>query len=403
MRILLISNTYPPADISGVGVLVHELARQLTGGSHHARVLTRRPPADDPYASGAGGPKLLFPLAAGWRCLRMVSAEPFDLVHVHESDGVFAVLLLRLARWLKRSRTPRLVATLQVSYVRERRAVRPIQAGGRIVSRPTASERVFAWFRAPIHSVLGRLTARWADAVVAPSRVTAGEIEADYGTPVQAVIPNGVSWWPGDDPDSEGEAAPELDGAGDPWPVVLYAGRMRTRKAVAVLLEAFAGLLPSHPRASLVLAGDGEHRAALERRARSLGLVRAVRFLGAIPREQMGRWYRAADVFCLPSIYEGFPVAILEAMAAGLPVVSTTVSGIPEAVEDGVTGLLVEPEDAAGLTRALERLAADAELCRTMGRAARRQVRERFSIDTVCAAYLELWQRLLSQPAAEEP
>jgi glycosyltransferase involved in cell wall biosynthesis len=114
----------------------------------------------------------------------------------------------------------------------------------------------------------------------------------------------------------------------------------------------------------------------------------------------MGRWYRAADIFCLPSIYEGFPVAILEAMAAGLPVVSTSVSGIPEAVEAGVTGLLVEPEDAAGLTRALERLAADAELCRDMGNNARRLVRERFSIHRICAAYLELWQRLLPRPGA---
>ena len=395
MRVLLISNTYPPADISGVGVLVHELARQLVDGAHHVRVLTRRPPPDDAYASGVGGPKLLFPLRAGWRCLRMVTASSFDLVHVHESDGVFAVLLARLARWLNRSCTPRLVATLQVSYVRERRSVRPIRAGGRIVSRPTASERVFAWLRAPLHSLLGRLTAHWSDAVVAPSQVTAREIEEDYGAPVEAVIPNGVSWWPDDDSDSDAARKPG-DTDGDPWPAVLYVGRMRTRKAVAVLLEAFAGLLRNQPQAHLILAGDGEHRQALEQRARSLGIGQAVRFLGAVPREQMGRWYRAADVFCLPSIYEGFPVAILEAMAAGLPVVSTTVSGIPEAVEDGVTGLLVEPEDAAGLTGALECLAADAELCRDMGQAARRLVHERFSIDTICAAYLELWRRQLS-------
>ena len=398
MRVLLISNTYPPADISGVGVLVHELARQLADGSHEPHVLTRRPPADDPHASGVGGPKLLFPLAAGWRSLRMHAARPFDLVHVHESDGVFAVLSLRLARWLKRSSTPRLVATLQVSYVRERRSVRPVRADGRIVSRPTASERVFAWLRAPLHALLGRLTARWSDAVVAPSRVTAGEIEEDYDAPVEAVIANGVSWWPDVESDASDTAAEPEDATETPWPVVLYVGRMRTRKAVAVLLEAFAGLLRAYPKARLVLAGDGEHRQALEQRAEALELGSAVHFLGAVPRQQMGHWYGAADIYCLPSIYEGFPVAILEAMAAGLPVVSTTVSGIPEAVEDGVTGLLVEPEDAAALTDALERLAADAELCRDMGQAGQQLVRERFAIDRVCAEYLELWQRLLAPP-----
>ncbi len=157
MRILIVSNTYPPADISGVGALVSELAHQLGDGGHHVRVLTRRPPASDAYALGVQWPKLLFPLRAGWRCLRMVAASTFDLVHVHESDGVFVVLMLRVARLLRRrSGSPRLVATLQVSYVRERRAVRPVRADGRIVSRPTAGERLFGWVRAPMHSLLGR-------------------------------------------------------------------------------------------------------------------------------------------------------------------------------------------------------------------------------------------------------
>ena len=395
MRILIVSNTYPPADISGVGVLVSELAHQLADGGHHVRVLTRRPPEGDAHALGVQGPKLLFPLRAGWRAMRMAAASPFDLVHVHESDGVFVVLMLRLARLLRRPYgSARLVATLQVSYVRERRSVRPIRADGRIVSTPTSSERLFAWIRAPILSVLGRLTARWSDAVVAPSRVTATEIEEDYGAKVEAVIPNGVSWWP-DESDLRSGKVPANDSEAAPWPVVLYVGRMRTRKAVAVLLEAFSRLLRSHPRAQLVLAGDGEHREALEQRARTLELDRSIRFLGAIPREQMGRWYGAADIYCLPSIYEGFPVAILEAMAAGLPVVSTTVSGIPEAVEDGVTGLLAEPEDAGKLAAALERLADDPELCRQMGDRARSMVQERFAIPKVCADYLELWQRLL--------
>lgn len=398
MRVLIISMTYPPADISGVGVLVHELAHQLGDGGHHVRVITRRPPKDDAYALGVWGPKLLFPLTAVWRYLRLAATSSFDLVHVHESDGVFVALILRCARLLRwRAGTSRLVATLHVSYVRERRSVRAIRANGRIVSRPTASERLFAWVRAPIHSLLGQLTGRLADAVVTSSRVTAGELEEDYGVRVAAVIPNGVSWWPTDSDRPAGGGPTALESQDASHPVVLYVGRMRTRKAVAVLLEAFSRVLKNYPRASLILAGNGEHREALERRVQTLGLDRSIRFLGAVPREQMGRWYDAADIFCLPSIYEGFPLVILEAMAAGLPVVSTTVSGIPEAVEEGVTGLLVEPEDADGLARALEQLAAAPELCKAMGTHARRMVQERYSIRKICGDYLNLWQGLVSR------
>ena len=133
----------------------------------------------------------------------------------------------------------------------------------------------------------------------------------------------------------------------------------------------------------------------MEEQAEALDIASAVSFLGAVPRAEMDSWYGAADIFCLPSIYEGFPVVILEAMAAGLPVVSTTVSGIPEAIEDGVTGLLVAPEDAAALADALDKLAANPRLCSEMGQNARASLREKFSIETTGAAYMELFEHCL--------
>lgn len=392
MRVALVSNTYPPHDISGVGTLVLELARQLRASGHDAVVLTRRAAAGDPFAVATGGAKLLFPLAVGWTYLRSLDGRPFDGVHVHESDGVLVALLVRLARLLGRpSGRARLVATLQVSYVRERRSVGAVRAGGEVVSRPTPSERVFAWLRAPVLSLLGRVTARLADRVVAPSRATAAELREDYGVAEVAVIANGVAPPP---PAPEPEPAPRdpADGA----PVVLYAGRLRTRKAVAVLLAAFARLRVEHPAAVLVVAGDGEQRPALEAQSRRLGIAAAVRFLGAQPRDAMPALYAAADLFCLPSLYEGFPLAILEAMAAGLPVVATAVAGVPEAVEHGVTGLLVPPEDAAALARALAELAADPERARRMGEAGRRRVETDFTIPRIAAAYLALWSGLLA-------
>ncbi len=409
MHILTVSNTYPPADISGVGSLVFELAHLFgeegRGEAKHGdrvSVLTRHAPADDPYAVGVGGPKILFPLFAGWRFLQLARTTPYDVVHLHESDGVMVAVFHRLARLLGlRAGRSRLAVTLHVSYVRERLSVRPIRADGKVVSRPTGSERVFAWFRAPLLSFLGKLTARLCDGIATPSKVTATEIEEDYGVRVDAAIPNGVSRWIARDAEAvEGDSASGEDDASNEddscWPAVLFVGRLRTRKAAAVLLEAFAILLRDWPQAQLILAGNGEHREVLEEHAEALGIAASTRFLGAVPRAEMDHWYRIADVFCLPSIYEGFPVTILEAMAAGLPIVSTTVSGIPEAIEDGVSGYLVEPENATALAEALARLAADPELTRTMGRNARRAVREQFSIEATAEAYLALWQKLLA-------
>jgi glycosyltransferase involved in cell wall biosynthesis len=175
---------------------------------------------------------------------------------------------------------------------------------------------------------------------------------------------------------------------------VLFVGRLRTRKAVAVLVEAFAAVVRQRPQARLVLLGDGEQRAALEAQIARLGIGAAVDLAGAVPRAATVEWLRRADVFCLPSTYEGFPLAILEAMAEGLPVVATRVAGVPEAVEDGASGLLVPPEDDRALAAALLALLGDAERRRAFGARGRALLAERFAIDAICARHLALFARL---------
>ena len=389
MRILIVTNTYPPADISGVGTLVFELARQLDATGHAVRVLVRRAAEDDRLAERVPGAKVLFPLWAAVRFVGLARRQRFDVVHLHESDGVLVALAVRLARAFGRpAGSARVVATLQVSYRRERWAVRRLRVDGRTIARPTAGERLFGWLRAPLLALAGRLTARLADAVVAPSRVTAEELENDYGCRVAAVIANGIAPL---------ELPPRRPA--EPGVEVLYAGRLRTRKAVAVLIEAFAKVHRQAPAARLRLAGDGEQRPALEEQAQRLGLADVVCFEGTVPHDRMPALYAAADVFCLPSLYEGFPLAILEAMAAGLPVVATGVAGNPEAVEDGVHGRLVEAEDVAGLAAALLDLIEDEAGRRRMGRQARRRVEEEFSIERIGAAYRALWEELAAPPA----
>jgi len=156
----------------------------------------------------------------------------------------------------------------------------------------------------------------------------------------------------------------ELDGD-----VLAFAGRLGPQKAVGVLLDALV-----HAGVSLVIAGDGPERSALERRALELGLDTRVRFFGSVPRETVLRLFRAADASVLPSAWENFPHTVVEALAVGCPVIATAVGGVPEVVRDGENGLLVPPGDAAALAIALERFFGDVPLRERLRGAAARSV-----------------------------
>ena len=147
----------------------------------------------------------------------------------------------------------------------------------------------------------------------------------------------------------------ELGLSGD---ALVFAGRLGPQKAVDTLLAALTAV----PEVTLLLAGDGPERAALERRSAELGLDGRVRFLGSVPRETVLRLFRAADASVLPSAWENFPHTVVEALAVGCPVIATAVGGVPEVVVDGANGLLVPPRDPAALAAAIERFFADTEL-----------------------------------------
>lgn len=160
---------------------------------------------------------------------------------------------------------------------------------------------------------------------------------------------------------------------------VLCVGRLTNEKGQPVLVEAVEALLSQGHDVSLTLVGDGPSRSALEAMVRSRGLGSHVEVVGAVPSHEIRERYRAADVFALPSFAEGVPVVLMEAMSCELPVVSTTIAGIPELVEDGVSGLLVPPGRPDLVAEALARLR-DPELRRRMGRAGRGKVEEAFDI-----------------------
>jgi glycosyltransferase involved in cell wall biosynthesis len=141
-------------------------------------------------------------------------------------------------------------------------------------------------------------------------------------------------------------------------PTLAFAGRLGPQKSLDVALEAVAEL----PDVTLVVAGDGPDRGALERRARDLGVDRRARFLGSVPRDGVLRLFRAADASLLSSSWENLPHTVLEALAVGSPVIATSVGGVPEVVRDGENGLLVPARDPHALAEAIRRFFADEDL-----------------------------------------
>jgi len=176
----------------------------------------------------------------------------------------------------------------------------------------------------------------------------------------------------------------------------LAVGRLVPKKGFGVLLRAFAraraALARDGRKATLALVGDGPERPRLERIARELGLGESVRMTGALPADEVRSEMDRANMLVVPSVpgargdLDGLPNVVLEAMALSRPVIGSHLSGIPEAITDGRTGLLVPPGDDETLARAMVRLARDRELASRLGAAGRELVRERFSLEVSARA-----------------
>ena len=231
---------------------------------------------------------------------------------------------------------------------------------------------------------------RLTDAVVAVSQKTADESVAIGAPQPVRVIHNGVTPKTSSRPRAAVRAALEV---GADTVVVLHTAGFVHVKAHDVMLRALAKI-GTGARVVTLLAGDGETRPAMEALAKALGLdAGRVRFLGF--RSDVPDLLGAADVFALPSRSEGLPLAVLEAMAQGLPVVATPVGGVPELVRHDVEGLLVPVEDDAALAAAISRLADDAALRAEMGAKGRARAVGEFSFDRMTERYDELYRSLL--------
>ena len=342
-----------------------ELARTLPRDRHLVEVVLIKSRNDFSDALAASGvpvtslgqrgpldvPRVLLAL---YRVLRR--RKP-DVLH---SYLYFGNLLAALAG--RAARVPALVVSQRLSYV---------QPAGR-----------------PFWPGLGRLAHRLAGRLIVNARAIRDE-ELAAGFPATRIdhVPNGVRL-----PAIEAIAPAFLEGR----PRILCVGRLDPQKGHDLLLAAWPGVLAAHPQAVLSLVGDGPQRAALGTQAQRLGIASRVRFLGfqasAMP------WLLGCDVYVHASLAEGMPNAVMEAMAAGRPVVATAAGGTVELMVDGETGVLVPPGDVRGLEAALLGVLAQPERWSQWGAAARTRMQQSFSFEACAAATAAIYQDMLTPP-----
>jgi glycosyltransferase involved in cell wall biosynthesis len=260
-----------------------------------------------------------------------------------------------------------------------------------------ATEQLFVEYPFPLRAlvyVLQQVIARGVDRYIAVSHHVARRLRQTFSlsAPKVCVIHNSVFLAPfGRLPNAELRA--QLTRATE-RPIVLTLARLDKQKGHCYLLEAAARV----PEAMFVLAGDGPERPALEAQARALGLSNRVIFLGY--RDDVCDLLASCDVFVLPSLFEGLPLSVLEAMAAGKPVVATAIGGTDEAVVDGVTGLLVPPADSAALANAIRMVLSDPVLSQRLGAAGRARAHEQFSAEAMVRRISEIYDELLDSRKA---
>ena len=273
---------------------------------------------------------------------------------------------------------------------------------GQALCRPTRPEpavvtTLHGGKQTDLYGRAARHLRRLSDAVVVVSRAGRDAL-ITHGYPPDrvSVVPPGRDLEPFIRVRADQAAPAEIEGVPPAAHVVLTVGRLAPLKGLRYLLDAWSRV-SSIPDVYLVIVGNGEMEAELKAYASTLGLDGRVVFAGF--RSDVPSLLARADVFVLSSLWEGLPMAAVEAMAAGCPVVATAVGGTPEVVEDGVTGLLVPPEDAPALAEALIRLLTAPELSNALAETAADRVQASYTRDALLAAtravYLQACERRL--------
>ena len=368
MKIALVS-PYDWAVPGGVNSHCARLREQFVARGHGARIIapaSKRIDEPDvitigkrPVSVPASGSlaRISLSLTLGPPVRRVLAEEQFDIVHVHEP----------------------FMPVLPIHFLRYSEAVNV----GTFHASREKGQFFYAWGRRHLRRWFRRL-----DGKIAVSPAAARFVE-QYFPGYYNIIPNGV------DIEHFSAPAPPLAEFQDGKLNILFVGRPEKRKGLDFLLEAFAKVRARRPDTRLIVVGAGKF-GRYQRRASSMGLADVV-FRGYVPYPDLPRYHQAAHVFCAPNTgFESQGIVLLEAMAAGLPVVASNIEGFAAMVTHGVEGLLVLPGDATGLADTLLELLSDADRRRRMTEHGRGRA-QAFSWQRVSQQVLSYYERLLHE------
>lgn len=317
---------------------------------------------------------------------RTLAEDGIPVWYMGKERGFNPLVLARVARTIEHFR-PQVVHThtYALRYVFPYMLFRRIPAMVHTVHN--LAEREIEWYGRWVH----RLAFRRGVLPVAIASEVADSIRRVYGINDFPLIPNGIPVDTFRGASIDRERWRNKEGFAPTDVLFVCVAGLRPQKNPALLLEAFHRALASDPRAHLLFAGTGTLKSKLERQMSALGLQERVHLLGQ--RSDIPEILNAADVFVLSSDYEGNPLAVLEAMAAGKPMISTAVGGVPELVEGGC-GLLVPPRDAQALSKAMRYMLESPEARMSMGEASARRALERFDLRIMTEAYEDVYRKL---------
>jgi len=376
MRLMQLTQRFPPA-IGGVEEHVYHLALGLSRAGHEVQVLTTDLLRNTPFTRMSSNLESYpFPVTR---------ARVWKLFEAPHGLGIVAPSMVRQA---VKSRAEVVHAHAYGYFPAFAATLGSALDGCALVITPHSDAGRPSWSKSLFNRVVPRLTLKKASRVIAVSQHEAAVLAAlgvDQGK--IRVIPNGVDL---------GEFARLPQSRGGDGPIVgLSVGRIDSdQKGLDTLVRAVA-LLSGSPRLEIRLVGEdwgGTER--LRSLAQRLGVSDRLTFVGKLSRAELLQEYAQAQFFVLPSIFEPFGIVLLEAMAAGLPVIASRVGGIPEIVEEGRTGLLVEPANPGAIAEALRHLCRDEALRRSMGRSARERAM-RYDWDLIVPRILSVYAEAL--------
>ncbi len=330
MKIAIIINLFPPKWLAGTEIATYHLAEHLAKRSHEIHVITSLDEglSDFEKENGFYVHRIIWPkipiigILTFWvRIFLKIRTLKPEIVHAQDlSMGIPAWLIKKI---------------LKIPYI--------VWGRGSDVYLP------YRFIRITTKTILQN-----ALAVLALTENMRIKLKKKYDTEIH-VIPNGIDL---EDYFKVSLTSKKVTNGKN----ILFVGSLYPVKGVYYLIKAMKKILEKVPDARLILVGDGKERKGLETLSTQLGISNHVTFIGKIPHEEVQTFFKEADVFVLPSLSEGFPNVILEAMACGLPIVATRVGGVPDILTDGTNGYLVEAKDTKDLINKVLLLLEDSTL-----------------------------------------